>query len=220
MAHSVAAKASGRDGSRPFGQLLFPPGRAQPHPYHPLETFSRLCYHQSYAQAWSKRVLAHIMPGRMPQHRCHKHTNASIYPWLSLFSCFHAMQIALLWKKKCLPHRTLAEGKEGKESIKWDWTRCRIITSFKARGCRGPQWALQQTCVLLLLSQLTQTKTPMGFQEIIRVQIYSQKFLMSRRSITSGRNSVKKVIHGWDELANFLIVTGQRKEEPSQRMNN
>lgn len=68
-------------------------------------------------------------------------------------------------------------------------------------------------------TQPINSKTPMCFQEI-RVQIYSQKFLMSRRSISSGRNSVKKVIHGCDELANFLIVTGQRKEEPSQRTNN
>lgn len=45
------------------------------------------------------------------------------------------------------------------------------------------------------------------------------------RSITYGRNSVKKVIHGCDadltyafeELANFLIVRGQRKEEPSRK---
>lgn len=148
----------------------------------------------------------------MPQ--THQRFYLSLALLIFLFSC-HTDSPAL----KKMPSSQDTGRREGKESIKWDWTRCRIITSFKAHGCRGPQWALQQTCVLLLPSQLTQTKTPMCFQEI-RVQIYSQKFLMSRRSITSGRKSVKKVIHGCDELANFLIVTGQRKEEPSQRMNN
>ena len=32
-AHSVAARASGRDDSCPYGQLLFPPERAQHHPF-------------------------------------------------------------------------------------------------------------------------------------------------------------------------------------------